>query len=42
MGPRREGDIAICYADPTRAREELHWVAKRSLDDMCAGTNVHE
>ena len=32
----------MCYTDPTRDREELHWEAKRSLDDMCAGTNVHE
>jgi UDP-glucose 4-epimerase len=35
FGPRREGDIAVCYADPTRAREELGWAAKRSLGDMC-------
>lgn len=32
---RRPGDIATCYADPTLAREKLHWVAARSLDEMC-------
>ena len=31
---RRPGDIAACYADPTRARQELGWTAKKSLDDM--------
>ena len=33
---RRPGDIAVCYADPTRAREELGWVAGRGVDEMCA------
>jgi len=33
--PRRPGDIAVCYADPTRAREQLHWQAKRDLTAMC-------
>lgn len=33
--PRRAGDIATCYADPTKSREELGFVAKRSLQDMC-------
>lgn len=37
FGPRRQGDIAVCYADPTKAREQLGWEAKRSLVDMCAG-----
>lgn len=32
---RRAGDIATCYANPTRAKEELGWVATRTLDDMC-------
>lgn len=32
--PRREGDVAICYANPTRAREELNWNASRHLGDM--------
>ncbi|MCD7950432.1 MAG: UDP-glucose 4-epimerase GalE [Erysipelotrichaceae bacterium] len=35
---RRPGDIATCYADPTRAKEELDWVAEKTLDDMCRDT----
>ena len=31
---RRPGDIAICYADPTKAEKELGWKARRSLDEM--------
>ncbi|WP_270489710.1 NAD-dependent epimerase/dehydratase family protein [Holdemanella porci] len=36
--PRRPGDIATCYADPTRAKEQLGWVAEKNLDDMCRDT----
>ena len=36
--PRRAGDIATCYADPTRAKNELGWVATRDIDDMCRYT----
>lgn len=32
---RRPGDIAACYADPAKAKEELGWVAERGLDEMC-------
>lgn len=32
---RRAGDAAISYADPTKARKELQWSAKRRLADMC-------
>jgi UDP-glucose 4-epimerase len=31
---RRPGDVAACYADATRAKEELNWVAEMSLKDM--------
>ena len=31
---RRPGDIAECWADPTKAREELGWVSKRGIDEM--------
>lgn len=31
---RRSGDIAECYADPTYAKEELGFVAEKSLEDM--------
>ena len=33
--PRRAGDIATCYADATKAKKELGWVAERDIDDMC-------
>mmetsp|Transcript_9986 Transcript_9986/g.16402 ORF Transcript_9986/g.16402 Transcript_9986/m.16402 type:complete len:383 (-) Transcript_9986:406-1554(-) len=35
MSARRDGDIAVCYADSSLAKEELLWVAKRGLDEMC-------
>ena len=35
MAPRRPGDAAECWADPTLARKELQWEATRTLDDMC-------
>jgi UDP-glucose 4-epimerase len=34
FGPRRLGDIAVCYADPSKAERELGWKAKRSLSEM--------
>ncbi len=36
VGPRRSGDIAACYADPTQALALLGWRAERGLDAMCA------
>ena len=33
--PRRAGDIATCYADPKKAKEELDWEATKTLEDMC-------
>ncbi len=33
--PRRSGDIAVCYADPAKAKEELGWVAEKDLTTMC-------
>ncbi|KPN22058.1 MULTISPECIES: UDP-glucose 4-epimerase GalE [Arthrobacter] len=35
FAPRRPGDAAVSYADPSAARAELGWSAGRSLDDMC-------
>lgn len=32
---RRPGDIAECYADPSKAKKELGFVATHSLEDMC-------
>lgn len=33
---RRQGDLAVCYADSSKAAELLHWRAEKSLDEMCA------
>lgn len=33
--PRRPGDIAMCYADTTKSKQELDWVATRGIDEMC-------
>ncbi len=35
IAPRRAGDIATCYADPKKAKEELGWQAEKTLEDMC-------
>ena len=35
IAPRRAGDIATCYSDPTKAKEELGWEATKTLDEMC-------
>ncbi len=32
---RRAGDLPIFYADPTKARNELGWVAEKNIEDMC-------
>ena len=32
---RREGDVAACFADPTKAKEELGWEAIYNLEEMC-------
>lgn len=31
----RPGDVAVCYADPVKARENLGWIAKKGIDEMC-------
>jgi len=33
---RRAGDVAVMWADPSRAKAELGWEVERSLDEMCA------
>jgi len=38
FAPRRPGDVAACYADPSLAEAELGWKATRSIDEMCADT----
>ena len=34
IGDRRDGDLAEVYANPTKARRELHWTAEKSVNDM--------
>lgn len=33
--PRRAGDIAVCYCDPTKAEKELGWKAQNGIREMC-------
>lgn len=35
IAPRRPGDVAACYADPSKAARELGWRAELGLDEMC-------
>lgn len=35
IAPRRNGDVAACYADPTLAAQELNWHAEKGLEEMC-------
>jgi len=32
---RRDGDVGACYADPTKAKEEMNWSAEYDLKKMC-------
>ena len=36
MEPRRAGDIATCYCDPSKAAKELGWKAENGIEEMCA------
>ena len=38
IDPRRPGDIAKCFADPAKARDELGWEAKFGIEEMCASS----
>lgn len=38
VDPRRAGDIAECYADPCKAKNELGWEAKYGIEEMCASS----
>lgn len=33
--PRRAGDIATCYSNPNKAKEDLGWEAQYGIDEMC-------
>ena len=36
--PRRAGDLAAFYADPSKARDELGWTAELGIEEMCASS----
>lgn len=36
IAPRRTGDVASCYADPSHAEEVLNWKAHKNLREMCS------
>ena len=38
IAPRRPGDLAVCYADPAKSRDELGWQAQFDQVDMCRDT----
>lgn len=38
IGPRRDGDLAQYWADPSLAKELLGWTSRRGLEQMCADT----
>lgn len=40
VAPRRDGDVASCYADPRLAETELAWKAEFDLERMCKGGNI--
>ena len=35
IAPRRDGDVAECFANPAKAKEVLGWTAGKTLEDMC-------
>lgn len=35
IGPRRQGDVAVCFADPAKAEKELAWKAEKGIVEMC-------
>ena len=38
--PRRGGDVASCYCDPTFVEKELGWKCQKNLEDMCKRWNI--
>ena len=35
IAPRRDGDVATCYADASKANKLLNWNAKKGISEMC-------
>ena len=42
IGPRRDGDIATFYSDPSKALKELGWKAERGIEEMCAASRSRQ
>jgi UDP-glucose 4-epimerase len=42
FAPRRPGDIAVCYADTSKAEQELKFIATKTLEDMCKSSYEFE
>ena len=38
IAPRRSGDIGSCYANADKAKNLLHWEAKKTIEEMCEDT----
>ena len=38
IGARRDGDLAIVFSDPSKAKAELSWEAKFGIEKMCEDT----
>ncbi len=38
ISPRRPGDVATCYSDPSKAAKLLGWKAEKNVEDMCRDT----
>ena len=38
IGPRRDGDLAKCWADTAKAKAVLGWTAEKTVEDMCRDT----
>ena len=32
---RRDGDLPICFANPSKIKDELNWKPKKNIKDMC-------
>ena len=35
IAPRRAGDVAACFSNPSKAEKELDWKAEKNIEDMC-------
>jgi len=35
IAPRRDGDIAVCYANPSLEKELIGWETTKDIEQMC-------